>query len=308
MLIGSALCAGAQTWGMLLLGRALQGVSAAGISNVIEIILADNVSLEDNAKNNTIFTLISGFAFSAGPVVGGFLTQADWRWCFILSVPVTVISHIILLFVVRKELRPGTQTSLSRDWRASIIALSTIDTLGTILFILGTGLIILAISLGGLPYAWDSVAVLVPLIFGAIIFIGFFFYEYLFEPRRLIARAFPKQAPMIPWSLFSKKDVLLLAIINFATGAALYSAFYFISIYWNLADGLSPNLAGIQLLYYLPGLASTLELSSLIHNHLTDSLQQRASTWPCISAISGLRKLSTPSSSAPSSNVSALAY
>jgi MFS family permease len=148
MLIGSALCAGAQAWGMLLLGRALQGVSAAGINNLIEIILADNVSLEDNAKNNTIFTLISGFAFSAGPVVGGFLTQADWRWCFVLSIPVTVISHIILFFVIRKELRQGTQTSLSRNWKASIIGLSTIDTLGTILFILGTGLIILAITWG----------------------------------------------------------------------------------------------------------------------------------------------------------------
>ena len=75
MIVGSALCAGAQTWGMLLLGRAIQGLSAAGIMNIIKIVLADKVSLEDNAKNNTIFSLVAGISYSVGPVIGGYLTN-----------------------------------------------------------------------------------------------------------------------------------------------------------------------------------------------------------------------------------------
>jgi MFS family permease len=71
MLIGSTLAAAAQTWGMLLLGRALQGTSAAGIMNIIMIVLADKVSLEENAKNNTIFVLVSSVSYTIGPVVGG---------------------------------------------------------------------------------------------------------------------------------------------------------------------------------------------------------------------------------------------
>ena len=62
---------------------------------------------------------------------------------------------------------------------------------------------------------------------------------------------------MIPWSLFEKKDAIMLSIITFATGSALYSAFYFISIYWNVAEGLTPSQAGIQLLYYVPGIGGT---------------------------------------------------
>lgn len=71
MLVGSTLCAAAQTWGMLLLGRALQGTSSAGIMNIIMIILADKVSLKENSKNNTIFVFVSGVSYSIGPVIGG---------------------------------------------------------------------------------------------------------------------------------------------------------------------------------------------------------------------------------------------
>jgi MFS family permease len=72
MVVGSTLAAAAQTWGMLLLGRALQGTSAAGIMNIIVIVLSDKVSLEDNAKNNTLFTLVAAVSYSVGPVVGGY--------------------------------------------------------------------------------------------------------------------------------------------------------------------------------------------------------------------------------------------
>jgi MFS family permease len=71
MLIGSTLAAAAQTWGMLLLGRALQGTSSAGIANIIVIILADKVSLKENAKNNTLFVFVSGVSYSVGPLIGG---------------------------------------------------------------------------------------------------------------------------------------------------------------------------------------------------------------------------------------------
>ena len=58
MMVGAALPAGAQSWIMLLFGRALMGVAAAGILNIIKIVLADGVSLKENAKNNTIFFLL----------------------------------------------------------------------------------------------------------------------------------------------------------------------------------------------------------------------------------------------------------
>jgi hypothetical protein len=60
IMIGSVLCAAAQSWGMLLLGRALQGLGAAGILSVSRIILSDGATLAENARNNSILSLVGG--------------------------------------------------------------------------------------------------------------------------------------------------------------------------------------------------------------------------------------------------------
>lgn len=73
MMVGSALCTGAPTraFPVLLLGRGFQGLGCAGISVVVRIILADKVSLEENAKNWSIFTFTAGLSYGVGPVIGG---------------------------------------------------------------------------------------------------------------------------------------------------------------------------------------------------------------------------------------------
>jgi hypothetical protein len=73
MMVGSALCTGAPThaFPVLLLGRGIQGMGCAGISVVVRIVLADKVSLEENAKNWTIFTFTAGMSYGIGPVIGG---------------------------------------------------------------------------------------------------------------------------------------------------------------------------------------------------------------------------------------------
>jgi len=64
IMIGSALCAGAQSWGMLLVGRALQGLGAAGIMNLSRIILSDNgATLAQISRNNSTLSLISGIRY-----------------------------------------------------------------------------------------------------------------------------------------------------------------------------------------------------------------------------------------------------
>lgn len=75
ILIGSVLGAGTQAWGMLLLGRGFQGLGFSGLGVVTRLILADKVSLKENAKNNTLFTLLNGLSSGVGPVIGGYLTK-----------------------------------------------------------------------------------------------------------------------------------------------------------------------------------------------------------------------------------------
>lgn len=62
MMLGSALAATAPTdaFPVLLLGRGFQGLGCAGINVIVRVILADKVSLEENAKNWSIFSLTAG--------------------------------------------------------------------------------------------------------------------------------------------------------------------------------------------------------------------------------------------------------
>jgi MFS family permease len=75
MLVGSTLCAGAPVtaFAMLLLARALQGVGCAGLMIMTKVILADKVSLRENAKNNTVFAIFGGIGYAIGPIIGGYL-------------------------------------------------------------------------------------------------------------------------------------------------------------------------------------------------------------------------------------------
>lgn len=254
MMIGAGLAGGAQAWVMLLFGRAIMGVAAAGILNIIKIILADNVSLADNAKNNTVFALVGGISYGVGPVIGGYLTSASWRWCFILNVPVALLSMFTIFILLRHELVGPAPSKSSTRMGTFFSRVKTIDLGGLVLFVSGVTLIILGTTWGGSTYAWKSVEVIVPIVLGGFLFAAFFIYEYLLEPGKVLNRIFPTQEPMIPVKLFHKRDVPLQAWIAFSSGAAMYSIFYFVGIYFTVVKGYEASKAGIQLLYYLPGI------------------------------------------------------
>jgi hypothetical protein len=173
---------------------------------------------------------------------------------------------VMIFFLMRKEVVSGSAKAAPGESRrlGYISGLKIIDWPGLIMFILGVGLIILAIQWGGTSYAWSSAATVAPFVIGGILCIGFFTYEYLLGPGRFAARIFPKQIPMIPSTLFRKKDTSLLMIINFSAGISLVSAFYFISYYWQLAEGYSPSKAGTQLLYFTPGLGVGVYVASYL--------------------------------------------
>lgn len=142
-----------------------------------------------------------------------------------LAAQIAFVSHFIIFFLLRNELLEGTYFRKGARRSAILPALATVDIFGTILFIFGVGLIILATAWGGSTYPWTSAHVLAPLIIGAVCFLLFFVYEYFLEPGRLFSRIFPSHVAMLPYSFFSRWDTLLLAILQFAAGAGECSNF-----------------------------------------------------------------------------------
>ncbi|KAJ5170802.1 Major facilitator superfamily domain general substrate transporter [Penicillium coprophilum] len=274
MLIGSAICTGAPTsaFSVLLVGRALQGVGAAGVNISIRTILADRVSLTEYAVNWTIFALVSGIGFSIGPVIGGYLTQASWRWCFAINLPIAVVAMIIVVLVLRTELQ-GPQPIPELEERIGLTPsgrfftrISTIDYGGQMLFLWGFGLLILALTWAGGTYSWKSAAVLAPMVIGGILVIAWVIYERCMLPGSLMARILPRQKAMMPWELLRQRDIGLLFLINVSIGIAMFAVMYFMDIYFTLVEGRSSSDAGVALLYFLPGLAAGLYMAMFSSN------------------------------------------
>lgn len=233
MLIGSALCTGAPTsaFGLFLLGRALQGLACAGIGTLVRIVLSDRVSLEENARNWTAFTLVGGIAYGIGPVVGGYLTKANWRWCFGINLPIAFIG-LIAIFLIRDEMlgpQPipelGEHGESGQAGRRERFArrITTIDAGGQLLFLFGFGLVILGLTWAGATYDWNSAAVISTLVLGGVLVIGFLVYEYLMIPGNALAQVLSFQKPMLPWFILKNRNISLLFFVNFATGMAMYS-------------------------------------------------------------------------------------
>jgi hypothetical protein len=261
MLVGSALCTASptNTFPVLLLGRGFQGVAAAGIGVLTKIIISDKVSLAENAKNWSIFGLVAGLSYAIGPVIGGYLTAANWRWCFAINLPICVLGIIIVFIILRRELvgpqeLPGVDENDTSTQKRIARRVNTIDSGGQVLFLAGFGLIILAFTWAGASYGWDTAAVIVPLVIGVLLSVAWLGYEYMMDPDKALGRRLPFQRPMLPWELIKNRNVWLLFYINFATGMAMYSVLYFADLYFTLVLGYDASKAGVQLLYYTPGI------------------------------------------------------
>lgn len=265
MTAGSALCTGAPTsaFALLLLGRALQGVGAAGVTICVRAILADRVSLAEYATNWSLFALLSAVGFGLGPVLGGYLTaRAGWRWCFAVNLPVGVLAMALVAWLLRAELLPAQEVDevlVGRGRRVTRLGrlrarLGTIDYGGQALFLFGIGLLVLAFTWGGAMFPWDSTAVVVSLVVGGVLTVAWVVYEWAMVPGRTMARTFPAQKAMMPWQLLMQRDIGLLVLINFASGVAMFAVMYYMDLYFTLVQGHSASKAGLGLLYYLPGL------------------------------------------------------
>jgi MFS family permease len=80
--LGSALCGAAQSSAMLIIGRAVAGVGAAGIMSSAMTVLSATVPLEKRPATLGMLMGIAQLGSICGPLVGGaFTTGYTWRWC-----------------------------------------------------------------------------------------------------------------------------------------------------------------------------------------------------------------------------------
>jgi len=142
----SVLCALAPTWQLLVAARVLQGVGAAITVPSSLALLLPLFPPERRAAGVGIWGAAAALAAAIGPPLGGLLVDvADWRWIFIVNLP---LGAAVLLAAVRalEESRDETVTGLP-------------DLAGAALAAASLGLLALGLVEGN-TWGWESGATL----------------------------------------------------------------------------------------------------------------------------------------------------
>ncbi|KAN0061340.1 hypothetical protein ACQY0O_006187 [Thecaphora frezii] len=226
-LIGSALCAAAQSMTQLIVFRALAGIGGGGIVTLVMVVVSDVISLRERGTYQGVLGMVVAIANSGGPLVGGSLAQAGWRWCFIIAVPIIILSLIAVTFLLPlKKVDGNIQSKLAK-----------IDFLGVALVLAGSVLLLLGLNQGGQTLPWNDPQVLGTLISGAGLYLVFIFVE-----------AKVALLPLVPMRLFRNMTVAAVMTQTLASGGIFYLLLFFVPQYAQVVKGYSGVLAGICLI------------------------------------------------------------
>lgn len=228
----SALCAVAPSLGALIAARSVQGLGAAVLTPVGLTLITEAFPPAKRGAALGVWGGVSGVGVAAGPLIGGAFTQGlDWHWVFWVNVPIGAVAVIGCAKVLRESRGAGRPLDIAGMVLAAVALVALVDAL------------VNAPSSG-----WAAPRTVTLLFVFAVALVGFLVRE---------SRA---SSPMIPLGLFGRRVFTAACIANLLCAAAIFSAAYVISEYFQLAQGDSPLTAGLR---FLPLTATPLVVAPL---------------------------------------------
>ncbi|KAK4172815.1 major facilitator superfamily domain-containing protein [Triangularia setosa] len=238
-MVGSLICAVSTSIGMLIAGRAVQGLGGGGLTILVKIVIGDIFPLNIRSVFYGVIGGVWAVAAATGPAIGGAFTEkVSWRWCFYINLPLDGLAFLIILFFL----------DLHTPRTPLIEGLKAIDWVGSFLVVAGTLMFLFGLEYGGVSAPWNSVEVICLLVFGLLTWALFIFWEVRYA-----------KFPVMPMGLFRKVSNAATLFCVFIQGVVFISASFFLPLYFQAVRGNTPIESG---LYVLPT-ALSLSVGSL---------------------------------------------
>jgi EmrB/QacA subfamily drug resistance transporter len=226
--LASALCALAPNMGVLIVGRALQGLGGGGLLSLAQVIVGDVVLPLERGRYQGYISIVFAVASVGGPVIGGFFAEhLHWSLIFWINLPIGLLAFVMTNSVLKR---------LPRHERPH-----RLDVAGAAVMVAATVLLLLALTWGGTRFPWASVQILA-LLAGSTLLWG------LFAFRLITARE-----PFLPLTLLTNP------VVGFGTASVacvfgtMIGLSIFVPIYFQVVLGLSASASGLALIPLMGG-------------------------------------------------------
>jgi EmrB/QacA subfamily drug resistance transporter len=219
-LVGSIVCGAAQSMGMLISGRAIQGLGGGGLLSLAQTIMADMVPPRERGRYQAYYSTVWTVSTMGGPMLGGFLVDTlSWHWVFWINLPIAAAGLLICNAQLKRlPIRGGPKR---------------IDYLGAGLMVPAIVALLLITTWGGNEFAWGS-----PMILGlgaaAIVLIALL----LVQERRAAD-------PILPLRLFDNNVFVIGNSLGFLMGAAAVGATIFLPLFMQVVIGATAGNSGV---------------------------------------------------------------
>jgi EmrB/QacA subfamily drug resistance transporter len=221
--IASVGCGLANSQGMLIVARAIQGLGGAVVTAVaLSLIMNLFTDGAERAKAMGIYGFVCSAGGSIGVLLGGFLTTTlNWHWIFLVNVPIGLLVYLASAKLLPKD-RPREGT-VRLDFAGAITVTSSMM------------LAVYAI-VNGQQLGWTSTTTLALLGTAAALLIAFLVIE---------SRV---REPLMPLALFKLRNVATANSAAVLWAAAMFAWFFISALYLQLVLGYNPMQVGLSFL------------------------------------------------------------